>query len=112
MATYAEVLNTNFNYENINIFNVVNEETNALMNYNIRPADGYVLYDVNANDTELILNPETGDLEEIPVTYYRVLIGLPKTYNFNNFHWAAVLRSTVDENYIFGGGDNNNHEIM
>lgn len=111
MATYKEVLNTNYNFENINIFNVVNEETGTLMNYNVRPYDGYVMYDVNANDTEYIENPETGDMEEIPVVYYRLLVGLPKTYNFNNFHWAAVLRSTVDENYIFGGGGDNNHEI-
>lgn len=112
MATYTEVLNTNYNYENINIFNVTNDETQEVISYRARPCDGYVMYDVNANDTELIPNPETGELEEIAVTYYRTVIVIPKTYNFNNFHWAAVLRSTVDENYIFGGGDNNNHETM
>lgn len=110
MATYTEVLNTNFNYENINIFDRLTD--GILQGYTMRPYDGYVLYDVNANDTEFVENPETGEFEEIPVTYYRTVIAIPKTYNFNNFHWAAVLRSTVDENYIFGGGDNNNHEIM
>ena len=101
MATYKEELNTNYNFENIDIFNVVNEETGALMNYNAKPSEGYVIYYVNANDTEFIENHETGDIEEIPVTYYRLLIGLPKTYNFKNFHWAAVLRSSIDEKYIF-----------
>lgn len=111
MATYSEILNTNYNYENINVFNVINDETQEQSSYRIRPYDGYVLYDVNANDTELRFDEELGEDVEIPVTYYYISIGLPKTYNFNNFHWAAKLRSEVDENYIFSGG-NNDHETI
>jgi hypothetical protein len=70
--------------------------------------DGYVIYDTTANNTEL--NPET--MEEVPVIYYYTATYKNPRYNWDNFHYVAVLRSTVDENYIFGGGNNNNSEIM
>lgn len=104
--TYTEVLNTNFNFPNINIFNVVDEE-GTLNSYTVRPYEGYVMYNTNRNDTEY--DEETG--EDIPVTYYYTVAGYPKTSTFANFPWVAVLRSSVDENYIFGVGDND-HEIM
>lgn len=106
MAVYTRELNTNFNYPNINIFNILKD--GELNGYEARPYDGYVMYDSTANDTEI--NPDT--MEEIPVTYYYTLAGFPKTYNFNNFSWVAVPRSEVDENYIFGGGNKPDHEIM
>ena len=112
MATYSEILNTNFNFENINIFNVVNDETGVLSSYRARPVEGYVMYNTLSTDTEMKYNPETGMMEEVPVRYYCVLAGIPKTFNFDNFPYIAVLRSEVDENYIFGVGDTNDHEVM
>ena len=38
---------------------------------------------------------------EIPVIHYFTLAGFPLNYNFDNFSWVAVLRSEVDENYIY-----------
>lgn len=70
--------------------------------------EGYVIYDTSANNTEM--NPET--MEEIPVIYYYTATHKPARYNWDNFHYVAVLRSSVDENYIFGGGNTNKPEIM
>lgn len=107
--TYTEVLNTNYNFPNINIFNVVDENGN-LSSYKVRPYEGYVMYDTRREDTEPQYNEETGETEEVPVTYYYTVAGYPKTSTFANFPWVAVLRSSVDENYIFGTG--NNTEVM
>lgn len=106
MATYTEELNTGFNFPNINIYNQYRD--GVQYGYKVTPHDGYVMYDTT--DETVIIDPET--CEETPVTYYYTLAGLPMTYNFDNFSWVAVLRSEVDENYIFGGGDNENHETM
>lgn len=76
--------------------------------YQMNANDGYVVYDTTANNTEL--DPDT--MEERPVTYYYTGAFLPTNYNFANFPYVAVPRDSVDENYIFGGGDNNDHEVM
>lgn len=71
-----------------------------LAGYRLTPNEGYVMYRLDANEFEM---DEYGN--EYPVTYYYVLAYLPVRTNFDAFNWAAVLRSTVDENYIFGIGD-------
>lgn len=107
MANHTTVLDTNFNYLNIDIYQTLTD--GVLTGYRALPHEGYVLYSTTANDVEL--DPDT--MEEIPVTYYYRQANMPANYNFDNFHWAAVLESTVDENYIFGGGGNNNdHETV
>lgn len=58
---------------------------------------GYVMYDTTATDIEL--NPDT--MEEIPVMYYYTATYMPKNYNFNNFHYVAALKDSVDGTYIF-----------
>lgn len=102
----AKTLNTNFNFPNIGIYNVFNSEGNLLF-YEAIPNEGYVMY---CTTQEAYEEDEYGNL--VPVTYYYTCASLPLTYNFSNFSWVAVLRSEVDENYIFGGGDDNNHEVM
>ena len=104
MITYE--LATDYNFPNINIYRrYYNGEFNG---WKAETADGYVMYNPNANNTEL--DPET--MEERPVIYYYTGTTLPLRYNMDNFPYVAVLRSTVDENYIFGVGNNNNHEVM
>ena len=104
MFTYE--LATDYNYPNINIYRrYYNGEFNG---WKAETADGYVMYNPNANNTEL--DPETG--LERPVIYYYTGTDLPLRYNIDNFPYVAVLRSSVDENYIFGGGNNNKPEIM
>lgn len=105
MAVWTEELNTNYNYPHIDIFNRYCD--GELSGYQARTHEGYVMYDPNANDTEL--DPET--MEERPVIYYYTLRGMPRTANLDNFPMIAVPRDSVDENYIFGVGDND-HEIM
>lgn len=112
-----EILNTDFNFENINIFNTyVNDE---LAFYRARPAEGYVMYNTNRNDTEPLLDEDgnqvwddEGNPVEIPVTYYYVSAAIPLTFNFDNFPWVAVPRGSVDENYIYGGGVAEKPEVM
>ena len=70
--------------------------------WRVNADEGYVFYDTTANDTEL---DESG-VVEVPVTYYYTLMHLSKYYNWANFPLVAVLRESVDENYIFGGGNN------
>lgn len=106
MATYTEEIATEFNFPNITIWKVLRD--GVVAGYKARTNDGFVMYDPNANDTEL--DPET--MEERPVTYYYVIKSLNANYNFANFPWVAVPRDSVDENYIFGGGGNNDHEVM
>ena len=107
---WTEEINTNFNFPHIDIINQYAD--GVLRKYEARTHDGYVMYDTTANDVELRPDEETGELIEIPVIYYCTLAGFPKTYNFANFPYVAVPRDSVDENYIFGVGDNNEHEIM
>ena len=105
MGIWTREINTNLNFPNIDIYNVL--EDGVLNGYEARPQQGYVMYDTNDNNFEL--DPTTDEL--VPVTYYYTLAGFPLAYNFDNFSWVAVPRDSVDENYIFGGGDND-HEVM
>lgn len=104
MAVYTEQIATEFNFPNITVYGKYAD--GELYGYEARPNEGYVMYNPNANDVEF--DPETG--ESHPVIYYCAVAGFPKNYNFAKFPYVAVLRSIVDENYIFGGGDNNEHE--
>lgn len=103
--TYAISTEHN-NYPNITVYDRFRDGTP--FGWRVEANEGYVMYHANENATEL--DPETG--LERPVTYYYTEAGLSPYYNWNNFDFVAVLRSTVDENYIFGGGDTNQPEIM
>ena len=102
---YERVLNTNFNFTNINIYNRISNGVHT--GYQAIPYDGYVMYDTN--DEEIPIYDDFGNIVGYQKSYF-TLAGFPLNYNFDNFSWVAVLRSEVDENYIFGGGDN--HEVM
>ena len=88
-----------------------------LISHVLTANEGFVIYDTAANDVEpktdpetgdLIVDPETGAVIEIPVIYYCREVTIPINVPVENWTWVAVLESTVDENYIFGGG--NDHE--
>lgn len=74
--------------------------------WEIRANEGYVFYDTTAENYE----PDPDTMELIPVIYYYTIASKNRNYNWNNFHYVAVPRDSVDENYIFGGG--NDHEVM
>lgn len=106
MSEWTYPIDTEHNiYPNITVRQVLRDS--VFTGWRINPNEGYVFYDTNANNTEL--DPETE--EEIPVIYYYTEADLNPRYNWDNFSYVAVLRSEVDENYIFGGGDND-HEVM
>lgn len=94
---------------NITLPNITVEEVlqdDVLIGHRLTANEGYVIYDTNANDVDY--DPET--LEPIPVILYFRQATIPVRVPVENWGWVAVLESTVDENYIFGGGDND-HEI-
>ena len=107
MAVYTYNISTEHNiYPNITVYDRFKD--GVLNGWKVVVNEGYVMYCSTDNYTEI--DPETG--HEIPVIYYYTQSGLPLTYNWNNFAWVAVPRDSVDENYIFGVGDNNDHEVM
>ena len=93
-------------YPNLTVYDRIWDETEH-DGYRVNANEGYVFYDTTANDTEI--DPET--MEERPVIYYKTVRTFPLRYNWDNFSLVAVPRDSVDENYVFGGNDNN-HEIM
>lgn len=69
--------------------------------------NGYVMYNRNANDTEL-----DAFYNEVPVTYYYRQATVNIRVPFENWGYEAVLESTVDENYIYGSGNKPDYEAM
>lgn len=106
MEQHTEILATDLIYSNLLVYRTYTD--GEFTGYKVVPESGYVMYDTAANDVEC--DPDT--MEEIPVIYYYTLLYLPKFFSFDNFTWVAVERSSVDENYIFGGGNDNKPEVM
>lgn len=105
MATYTYPISTEHNiYPNLTVCE--RRADGVLKGWRVTPNDGYVMYDSTEEGTKT--HPIT--FEE-GATYYYTYAGFPLNYNWNNFTWVAVLRSEVDENCIFGVGDND-HEVM
>lgn len=105
MAVTYELSRQHNNYPNMTVYDRFADGVPA--GWQVYANEGYVIYDTTANDVQI--NPDT--MEEIPVTYYYTAVGLSKYHNWNTFPYVAVLRDSVDENYIFGGVDND-HEVM
>lgn len=98
---YTFPIDTEHNiYPNLTVRKRLNE-SNVQIGWSVISNNGYVMYDTTQND--FIIDEETG--EEVPVTYYFTEVGLPANYNFDNFSFVAVLRSEVDENYIYGSDE-------
>lgn len=96
MAEWTYPIDTEHNiYPNITVYRILRD--GELSGYRIKANDGYVMYHANANDTEM--DPITGEI--VPVTYYYTEADKPVAYNWAWFDYVAVLRNTVDENYIF-----------
>lgn len=87
-------------YPNLTVYKTIynGQHTGWRVNSN----DGYVFYDTTEDNTEW--NEELQ--EEVPVIYYYREIIFPIRFNWDNFSLVAVPESEVDENYIFGVGDN------
>lgn len=105
MANYTHELSTEYVFPNISVYKKLKD--GVQYGWRVNANEGYVIYDPNAPQIELDENEN-----EITVFYYYTIKQLPLSFDFSTFPWVAVPRDSVDENYIFGGGDNNNHEIM
>ena len=66
--------------------------------------DGYVILDNN----EVFIDPETGD----EINYYFRQVTVNIRVPFENWGYEAVLESEVPADQIFGGGNDNDHEVM
>ena len=106
MAVYTYEVSTEHNiYPNLTIYDrFVDSVPNG---WRVNANEGYVFYDANANNVEL--DPDT--MEEVPVTYYYTIAHFPANYRWANFAIVAVPRDSVDENYIFGDGNNSHVTI-
>lgn len=109
MAVYTVEVATEYSFPNITVYKKLKDGVQYA--WRINPNEGYVMYDTRDETTEPREDPETGEIIEVPVTYYYTVASLPLRYDFDNFPWVAVLRSSVDENYIFGL-PNDNHETV
>lgn len=81
--------------------------------YRITPNEGYVLHD-NMLDEEVV-DPESGEpTGEVILRYYEGTRSVAASYDFvaNPREFYAVLRTTVPEDNICGGGNTPDHEIM
>lgn len=107
MAVYTEQLATEYNFPNITIYKRFRDEIHC--GYRIIPNEGYVMYDVTDEFYEI--DEETG--QEVQVIHYFTVCYAPLNYPLgeDTFPWRAVLRSSVDENYIFNVPENE-HEVM
>ena len=103
MAVFTYEVSTEHIFPNITVYRILKD--GVLNGWRVETNEGYVMYD--PNDVQVGYDE---DDNEIDVYYYYTIKILTLNYNFDNFPWVAVPRDSVDENYIFGGG--NNHEIM
>ena len=79
--------------------------------YSITPNEGYVLHDKVG---DLIVEDEVTGEEIVTLAYFRGTCTCGANYDFaaNPREFYAVLESSVPADQIFGGGNNNDHEIM
>lgn len=105
MAVYTYEVSTEHNFPNITVYRRLKD--GVLNGWRVNTNEGYVMYD--PNDPHIDYDE---DENEITVFWYYTVKVLTLNYNFANFPWVAVPRNSVDDNYIFGGGNNNDHEIM
>lgn len=107
MATWTYEIATEYNFPNITIWKQYRD--GVLANYRIEPNENYVMY--NINDEYYEIDEETG--QEVQVIHYFTSCHAPLTYPLgeDTFPWRAVLRSSVDENYIFNV-PGEEHEVM
>lgn len=101
MAEWTFPIDTEHNvYPNMTVHKKLRD--GVLSGWRIKANEGYVIYDTQEDNS--YVDPDTGDL--VSPIYYYVEADKPAIYNWNNFHYVAVLRSSVPEDMIFGIGNN------
>lgn len=95
MGIFTEEIATEFNFPNITIYRMLKD--GVLASWRARSNPNFVMYNPLEHNTEIDLDT----LEEKTVVYYYTIKGFNKDYNFSNFPWVSIMRSVVNENYIF-----------
>lgn len=87
--------------------------TNELLVYDIAPVGGYVLHD-NTRDYEMPDFENNPDEMIFKQGYTRGSTSVPADYDFeaNPRELYAVIESEVPADQIFGGSNDDDHEIM
>lgn len=87
------------------------DTTNVLVTYRIYPNEGYVLRDNKGDWDET--DPITGETTHYEA-HYKGSTSVGANYDFatNPREIEAVLETSVPADQIFGGGGNNDHEVM
>lgn len=83
-----------FNFPNIKIYDRLVDGVKRGWRANAN--EGYVFYDPN----EIYYEQESPDSEPIEVNHYFTERSFPPNYDMANFSLIAVLRSSVNEEYI------------
>ena len=91
-SKWQRVPNDNFNYPNITIYDVI-DENKAARRYEAMPDEGYVMYDTADSYTPIADN--NGNIIDDHTRYF-TLAGFPLTYNFDNFSWVAIPKDSED----------------
>jgi hypothetical protein len=105
MATRFEIA-TDIIRDNITIERVYIDE--VLKAYRLTANEGYVLHSPSLDS--VIEDPMTGETRTEQY-YYRQRTET-SARPISTWDWHAVLESSVPADMIFGGGGNNDHEIM
>lgn len=101
MATYTEQIATDITLPNPNMTVYRRYRDGVHTSYRLYPDDGYVMYD--PNDDYYEDNLITGETEL--VRQYFTMANFVLSYDFSSCPYIAVLRSTVDEDDIYGDTD-------
>ena len=100
MAEYTREIATEFNFPNITVYRKFCD--GVQYGWRFESNEGYVMYDTTAEDTEPWVDPDTDEIIPVPTIYYYTNVDCPLRYDWDNFTWVAVLRSSVPEDHIFG----------
>ena len=98
MNTYKEKFEISYTYPHIDIYSQY--DNNEHYGYKVLAHNGYVFYDTKANDTEQIINEETGEIIEKPVVYYSTIRLYPRNYVMNSLSLIAIKESDINEEKI------------
>lgn len=99
METYTYELSIEHSFPNIAVYRKM--EDGVLCAWRVETDKGYVMY--NPNEPQIGYDDNDNEIE---VYFYYGVKLLTLNFDFSSFPWVAVLRDSVDEKYIFSGGNN------
>lgn len=96
MSNFVFEIDTEHNiYPNITVYKRYYE--GKLSGWRFKVNEGYVFYDTEEDNS--YIDPDTNEI--VNPIYYYTEADKPRNYNWNNFHYVAVTRSSVPEDMLF-----------